>query len=149
MRTNKRNIRPKSKMENIIDEAMIEMTDSIEGIFNPHWILLSSNGDAPMDVYNIHQQVENLTHLLFPGYEKSEKKYEALLQELEKQLPGNKFNQTGGIDNEVGRMRVWENDAWFGTGCLFGMKLAGKPMEEIKKMASSILSRCDREARMP
>ncbi|MDP6791787.1 MAG: hypothetical protein QGH58_07750 [Arenicellales bacterium] len=78
------------------EKAVMELCDDIEGVFNPIWLLDSSNGDSPMDTYEISQTIEKLAHT--PEYEENKKKYDALSEELNKELLGNKYNQVGGLD---------------------------------------------------
>ena len=61
-----------------------------------------------------------------------------------KSRPGSKFVTQDGLDDTMMSMQTVEKEAYFLLGVLFGMKQSGRPMEEIRKLASSIVARGDR-----
>ncbi len=99
-----------------------QMLDGYHDMGNPETVLASL--------------VSKIRGEISPCYLESEERYKNLLSELEKELPGSKYVEMDGIDDMGIGILIMEQRAWFAVGCLWGMKLAGRPMGEIRKLAS-------------
>jgi len=107
-----------------VRNAVMELCKGIETVTNPIRVLHYYIGSMPDD-FDIYGYIEGkFTHAIDPDY-----------GELKEQLA-----KEGGRSDTEWRVRLIERKAWFAAGCLFGMKLAGKPMDEIQKMGLSIVT---------
>ena len=111
-------------------DAVMELCQGIETLTNPVRLLHDASGSMPDD-FDLNGYIEEkCTYAIDPAYEGSKKR----------------IDQEDGLiawrlADELWTVRIIERDAWFAAGCLFGMKLAGKPMDEIQKMGLSMVNR--------
>ena len=122
--------KPRNPMTEICDviewaHDPLQMFEGYHDMGNPETVLASL--------------VSKIRGEISPRYLESEERYKNLLSELEKELPGSKYVEMDGIDDMVIGILVMEQRAWFAVGCLFGMRSAGRPMGEIRKLASSMV----------
>lgn len=107
------------------NDAVMELCQGIETMTNPIRLLKATWGSAPDD-FDLYGYIEGkFTHAIDPAYE-----------DHKAELAKEGLRSNAAID-----VYCIEREAWFAAGCLFGMKLAGRPMEEIKKMGISMVTR--------
>ncbi len=107
-------------------DAAMEICKGIEIITNPIRLLNTGDGGTTPDCFDLYKYIEGkFTHAINPAYEGLEKQMEL----------------AGGLADVLLDMRLIEREAWFGGGCLLGMRRAGQPMEEVQKLGLSIVTR--------
>jgi len=148
MRKSKANGNQKAKVKSRVrgnarnnGDAVAELCDIIESTFARIQTFETAAGFSSSTALNLFGCMEKVTLTLHSDYKEDERRYETLMAELGKKLSGSKFVTTDGLEDTMMSMRVVEKEAWFAVGVLFGKKSAGSPMEEIKKLASSIVAR--------
>jgi hypothetical protein len=107
------------------NDAVMELCEAIESTFNPIRMLLTSDGGETSDCVDLSPCIKRFTRAIDPSYER-----------LEKQLA-----QESGLSDVQLDMQIIEHEARFATRCLFGLKMAGKSMEEIQRMGTSMVTR--------
>ena len=106
-------------------DAVMEICKGIETMTEPLRLLKAVMGSPPddFDLYGFIE--EKFTNAINSDYEE----YKA---ELAKE----------GLRSDAAiHVYCIEREAWFAAGCLFDMKLAGKPMNEIQKTGLSMVTR--------
>jgi len=110
------------------DEAAIELCEAIETAFSPFRMMNISDGGLPSEC------MVKFTRAFDPAYEGLEKRYQALDNKSDDEVSVE-------LSNTVLDMQIIDFDARFLMGILWGMKSAGKSVDEIKKSAIAMLAR--------
>ena len=110
------------------DAAAIELCEAIETAFSPLQMLNVSDGGLPSEC------MLNFTRAFDPAYAGFEMRYQAL-------TGGSDDKDLIELSNTVLDMQIIDYDARFLMGILWGMKMAGRSVEEIKKSAIAMLAR--------
>ena len=139
MKTNKRNNRPRSKAGNNRDAVaelceIIEEGTSPQGIFEA-WHANTVCDDAYTVIYHFLEAAE-------PEYVGLEKRYRSLMKKLDSFPEGHPLYMD--VSTVAADKQRLEHDMFFLAGSLLGMRIAGTPMDEIRKLASSIAAGGDR-----
>ena len=136
MKTNKRNNRSKSKAGNNGD-AVVELCEMIEEATTPQGIFEgwcgndTVCGDPYMVIYHFLEAAK-------PEYADLEKRYRGLMKKLDN------FPEGHSLYDVAADKRRLEHDIYFLAGSLLGMRIAGSPMDEVRKLAGSIVARGDK-----
>jgi len=102
-----------------------KLCQAIEATLNPIRLLITTTGCSMQDDVDLTPCIEKFAQALDPTYE-----------ELKAELA-----QEGLRSNAAVGVYCIERYAWFAAGHLMGMAQSGRPMEEIRKVASSIVAR--------
>jgi len=115
--------------------TIMAICDVIEWVHDPLQMLNGYHGDDVPGT-DLDSLVRELRGEILPDYLKFEERFNELLAELEKELPGSKYVSSDGIDDMIIGISVMEQRASFAAGCLWGVRSAGRSMEEIRKLAT-------------
>ncbi len=139
MKTKKLNNRPKSKARNNGD-AVAELCEIIEEGTSPQGIFEAWNANTVCD--DPYTVIYHFLEAAKPEYVELEKRYRGLMKKLDNLPEGHRLCMD--VDTVAADRRRLELDIFFLAGSLLGMRIAGSPMDEIRKLASSIVARGDR-----
>ena len=136
MKTKKRNNRPKGKTESSRD-GVAELCEMIEEATTPQGIFRGLCGDTACgDPYMV---IYHFLEAARPDYVEDCKLYESLMKKVDNFPEGHRLYMD--IDHAAGAKHTAEHDIFFLAGSLLGMSIAGKPIDEVRKLASSIVAR--------
>lgn len=120
--------------------AVAELCEMIEEATTPQGVFEGlCGGIACGDPYGV---VYRCLEAARPEYVEYEKRYEGLVKKVDNSPEGHRFYLD--IDQAVVARQTVEHDIFFLAGSLLGMRIAGRPLDEIRELADSIVAKGDR-----